>query len=54
MDKLYTAKITETNLSALSSKKTPKTSTIDFLKQYARIYSFANIGSGEINSFVTN
>ena len=54
MDKLYTAKISETNLSGMTSNRTPRTSTLDLIKQFARIYSFANVGVGDINSFMTN
>lgn len=54
MDKFYTTKIREINSNNLITNKIPKNSTLDFIKQYARAYSYVNVGNGEINNFIVN
>lgn len=49
MDKTFTS-----NLEDCQVKKTPRKATIDFIKQFAQVYTYVGVGTTSIGNLIIN
>lgn len=54
MEEIFTTQALQSNFNGNSDRLSPRKTTINFIKQFARVYTFTRTSNAELGNFIVN